>query len=173
MSEPLGTPKLITLHWTAGNHTMTFPEYHWCIRGDGSRIQTLPMAEKGAHCWRRNSGNIGVSMCAMADGYPVTAAQREATAVLCAELAGVYGLDLSATILLPELHLIGDQLQPTGRRRSFQVLADHAAFARADGYYPDRWDIGDEYPLIVARARGARAEIKAGKRPNTLVGQVR
>lgn len=175
MIEPLGKPKLITLHWTADNHTKTFDHYHFCIRGDGSVVQTLPIGTKGSHTWGRNSGNIGISMCAMGKGSPVTGFQREATAVLVAELAGCFGLDLHATLQLPELRLSpdGKSLIPTGRLLPFPVLADHAMFARADGYYPDRWDIGDEYPRIRDRAWAVRADLINGRRKNSMQGRIK
>jgi hypothetical protein len=175
MTEALGQPRLITLHWTAGSHTQTFPDYHFCVRGDGQVVQTLPIGIKGSHTWGRNTGNIGISLCAMAKGYPVTAAQRESTAVLVAELAGCYGIDLHATIQLPELRLSpdGKRLIPTGRLRPFPALADHAVFARADGYFPDRWDIGDEFPRIRDRAWAVRADLQHGRRRNGMQGNIR
>lgn len=172
MSEPMGPIRNMTLHWTAGSHTQTFDDYHFCVLGSGQVVQTRPIGMKGGHTWKRNGGNIGISMCAKADGYPVTDAQRESTARLVAELAGMFGLDLHAKVLLPDLRMRGDQLIPTGRTRAFGVLADHAAFARADGYYPDRWDVGEEFDPISARAKAFRAEIRSGKRENTMIGKV-
>lgn len=175
MTEPLGPPRLITLHWTAGDYRTTYDDYHFCVRGDGTFLQTLSIKLKGGHTWRRNSGNIGISLCAMHpdNKSPVTAAQRETCARLVAELAGMFGLEISGTITLPELRLVGGQLESTGKMRRFPVVSDHATFARADGYYPDRWDIGPKYQPILRRARAIRAEILNGKRQNTLAGQVR
>ena len=175
MSEPLGTPRLITLHWSAGGYEQTFPDYHFAILGSGEVRQTLPIAVKGAHTWGRNSGNIGVSLCAMhPDGrHPVTAEQREACACLVAELCGIYGLELSGAVVLPEMRVDGGRIVPTGRSRTFPAVADHATFARADGYYPDRWDVGPEYAVITAKAKWYRAEIQARRRINSLVGRIK
>lgn len=145
---PLGKPERITLHWTAGNHSQTFDHYHWCVRGDGEVVQTLSLQLLGSHCWKRNTGNVGVAMCGMAPGFPITAKQREATARLVAELCGVLGIDLA------DVH-------------------DHAHYARLDGYYPDRWDCGPETPIILRKAAWYRERLLSGKLVNSLVGNLR
>lgn len=145
---PLGRPERITLHWTAGSHTQTFDHYHFCVRGDGQVVQTLSLQYIGSHCWKRNTGNVGVSMCAMAPGWPITDRQREATARLVAELCGVLGIDLAA-------------------------VHDHAHYARLDGYFPERWDCGEETPLILKKARWYRQQLISGKITNSLIGAVR
>jgi hypothetical protein len=152
MTEPLGRPKLITLHWTAGNHKQTFPEYHFCVQGDGTVVPTLPLGQKGAHTWMRNTGNIGTSMCAMAAGHPVTPIQIERNAKLVAELCLRFGLDPRGHVELPELKLRGGTLVATGRTIIAPVIADHAFFAKADGYYPDRWDVGEKHEVILKKA---------------------
>lgn len=146
--DPLGKPERITMHWSAGSYTQTFDHYHFSILGDGKVVQTLPITVKGSHCWKRNSGNIGVSWCAMADGFPVTKAQREAAAILIAELCGVYGID-------PD-----------------KDVQDHAYWAKIDGYFPDRWDVGSEMGPLRKRIKEVRAELKAGTRKNTLTGNL-
>jgi hypothetical protein len=173
MTEPLGKVRQLTLHWTAGNHEATFDHYHWCIKGGGQVVQTLSAQAKGSHTWGRNSGNLGISLCAMAEGYPVTDAQRRACAILVAELCGVYGLPIDGTLILPEMRVRGDALVATGRSRSFPVVSDHAIFARADGYYPDRWDIGPEYAPILRAAIAYRGDLVAGRRTNSLIGRIR
>lgn len=167
------TVKNITLHHSAGNHTQTFPAYQFGIQGDGTVVQNLSVNEKGAHTWGRNTGNVGISLCAMAPGFPVTPAQREACAVLIACLCGMFGLDIGGKIELPEMKVIGERIVATGHTMMFPVVNDHAGFAKADGYFPDRWDIGPEYAPIMARAKVIRAEIVAGKRANVWKGKVR
>ena len=44
------------------------------------------------------------------------------------------------------------------------VLADHAWYAHADGYYPDRWDVGKEFAPLAAKARWYLAQLRDGKR---------
>ena len=150
---PLGTPKFITLHWTAGTYDQTFPEYHWCVKGDGTAVQTLSMQEKGAHCWGRNTGNIGVSMCAMAPHHPVTPVQVEHTAKLVAELCHLYGIDPRATVQLAAKKVQGDALVDAPGNVTAPTIADHAFFARKDGYYPERWDIGEFHIPIQHKAQ--------------------
>jgi hypothetical protein len=114
---------------------MTFPEYHFCILGDGTVKQTLSIKEKGAHTWKRNTGNVGISMCAMAPGFPVKDVQIEACAKLVAELCQIYGLSI------------------------LKDVYDHAYWARKDFYFPDRWDIGDKFPIVIRKARWYYAKL--------------
>lgn len=146
--EPLGNPERITLHWTAGNYDQTFDHYHFCVKGSGEVVQTLSLKLKGSHCWKRNSGNIGVSMCCMASNkFPPTDKQREATARLVAELMGIYGIAL-------------------------EDVQDHAYWAKADKYFPERWDIGPEMVPMRERIKKYRQQLESGKIANTLVGKV-
>lgn len=169
MSEPLGPIRLITLHWTAGRHDQVFHDYHFCITGDGGCRATLPLTVKGAHTWRRNSGNIGVALCAMADGHPVTQHpvtqhQRETAAAVVAELCHVHHLPLRGVVALPRLHLVGGQLVEAGGVIEAPTVADHAWFAKRDGYYPDRWDIGEEYLPLLSKAAWYLEQLRLGKR---------
>lgn len=163
MSEPLGTPTHITLHWTAGTHDMTFPEYHFCVKGSGQVVQTLSIHEKGAHCWGRNTGNIGISMCAMAPGHPVLPVQVEHTAKLVAELCQKYGLDPRAQITLPAMRIQGDRLVAQGYTLQAPVVTDHAWYAKKDGYFPERWDIDAHLAPIVNKAVWYLGRLLAGE----------
>lgn len=148
--EPLGKPEKITMHWSAGSYTQTFDHYHFNILGDGRVEQTLSIKVKGSHTWRRNSGNIGIGWCAMATKkHPVTAAQKEAAAVLIAELCGCFDIDPDADV------------------------KDHAYYAKQDGYFPDRWDVGDLMVPLLKRVKELRSELRTGKRKNTLTGVLR
>ena len=144
---PLGTPKLLTLHWTAGNYNDTFDHYHFCVRGDGTVEQTLSIKYKGSHTWQRNSNNIGISMCCMADGFPPTKVQIERTARLVAELVGMFGI-------------------------SWDSVKDHRYYAKLDDYENLRWDIGDLFPQILSRAKDFRLQIINGEIPNSMKGKV-
>ncbi len=165
MTEPLGTPTHITLHWTAGGPAQTFPEYHWCVTGAGGVVQTLPIGEKGAHTWRRNSNNIGISMCCCPPGQPPTTVQIEHTAKLVAELCMRYGIPVQGSYEGPAYRREGadtpdDTLVQVGTQ-ACPTVTDHAWYARQDGYYPERWDIGEYLVTILAKARWYHDALKA------------
>lgn len=164
MTEPMGRIERITLHWSAGNATKAYPAYHLSVRGDGKVVVSCPLTEKGAHCWGRNTGNVGVSMLGHPDrGFP--AVQVEATALVCAEVAHKYGLDLDGSVELPRLRNVGGvKLVAAGGVMHAPVLADHAWYAHADGYYPDRWDIGKWYGPIAGKARWYLRRLQKGER---------
>ncbi len=165
MTEPMGKPDRITLHWTAGSYTQTFNDYHGCIRGDGRRVATRPLTIKGAHTWGRNSANIGESLCAMAPGCPVKQEQIETMAATVAEHCHRYGILVRGVVKLPAMRVEGARLVAVPNKWIFApTVADHAWYAKADGYYPDRWDIGDLYQEVIEKAGWYHAEITAGRR---------
>lgn len=147
------TIRNITLHWTAGNHKQTFPGYHFCIQGDGTVVPSLALSKKGEHTWGRNTGNVGISLCAMAKGFPVTPIHIERAAKLCAELCFRHGLDPKGHLDLPRMKVVGNTIVPVpGQTIKAPVITDHAFYARADGYFPARWDIGEYLDPIVRKA---------------------
>lgn len=159
MTESLGAPKNITMHWTAGSYDQTFDDYHWCVTGSGGVVQTLSMGVKGAHTWHRNTGNIGISLCCCPSDHPALTVQLEHAAKLIAELCHRYGIDPRATIVLPAYRREGtpdgpdDALVATGGSITAPIVTDHAFFAHHDGYFPERWDIGSLLDPLVGKAR--------------------
>lgn len=146
--EPLGKPKYITLHWSAGPYNVTFPHYHFNILGDGSVKQTLSIQYKGSHTWHRNSNNIGVSMSCMFDGkLPPTKKQLDATARCVAELMGIYGISIDA-------------------------VKDHAFYAKLDDYASLRWDIGKYFDELLPQIKLYRTKLINGEIKNSLQGKV-
>lgn len=161
MTEPLGTPTHITIHWTAGSGLQTFPEYHFCIQADGEVVHTLPIAEKGAHTWRRNSGNVGMSMCCCPPSHPPTPVQIEHTAKLVAEVCHRFGIPVQGKYVGPSYKQVDGELVTIGTA-DHPTVTDHAHYARADGYYPDRWDIERYLEPILAKARWYLDALVAG-----------
>lgn len=83
-----GREPKIYLHWTAGNHTAVFTDYHINITGDGSiYVTTDDLSETKSHTWKRNTGAVGIALCccygggsASLGGFPPTAKQIEVLA---------------------------------------------------------------------------------------------
>jgi hypothetical protein len=176
--KALGEVKHLTLHWTAGGYETTYNHYHINIQGDGDVVQTLSTKYQGSHCWYRNSNNIGLTFCAMgSDKTPVTAIQIERMAAAVADLCGIFGLDIDGKVALPAYRRIGantpgDRLVPTGKTILAPVVSDHAFFAKADSYYPDRWDVGELMGKVLTKARWYRTQTLEGKRENELQGKL-
>lgn len=161
----LGTPRFITLHWTAGDHLKTFSSYHFCVQGSGRVVNSLSLAKKGSHTWGRNTANIGVAMCAMANTSTMpTAPQIESVAALVADLSLQFKISLTEVYRTPRHKVIQGTRIPTGETVEVPYVTDHAAYARADGYYPDRWDCGRYTSDILKKALWYRGEILAGRR---------
>ena len=164
-NEPLGKPRFITLHWTAGSYQQTFDHYHFNVTGDGRIISTLPLSIKGSHVWGRNTGNIGVALCAMANARTLpTKKQCETTAALIADLCYQFGIDFDSTELAQRHKVQNDKRIPIDGQMAINCVTDHAAYARCDGYYPDRWDCGRYTLDIIKSARWYRNEIADGRR---------
>lgn len=167
--EPMTQPKGIVLHWGANNRFNWADGYHYNIcdfSGVAVVVQSLKLSEKGSHVWGRNSGLIGISMSCMAkpDLIP-TDLQKETTSILVAEFCAWKSLDIFGKIILPEKKYYPkpDRLIDTGKMIKFPVVTDHAEYAKRDGYFPSRWDIGSYKTDIVDRAKVIYSELKSGK----------
>lgn len=133
--------KGIVWHWTAGPWQMTFKKYHlnhtWDDRKkEAHTIQTLSLWKPGEHVWKRNTGQIGMTLCGMWR-HPITrkfhniqAAQIEQMADRSAQLVWAFNLDPDTQV------------------------RDHVYYATLDGYGPGsgnpetRVDIGPLEPIV-------------------------
>lgn len=121
--------KRIHIHWTGGTHSVNDVDrrhYHFIIDGDGNVVQgdNLPEANLDvtdgnytAHTRAANTGAIGVAVAAMAGAverrfdpgqYPITEAQLDALARLCADLCDGYGIPIERHTVLTHA-----EVQPT------------------------------------------------------------
>lgn len=122
--------KRIIMHWTGGGHRATDLDrshYHFIIEGDGNIVEGIhrPEANAGplksgryaAHTLNGNTGSIGVAVAAMlgaqerpfrAGRYPITKAQLEALAMLCASLCRTYKIEVTRQTVLTHA-----EVQPT------------------------------------------------------------
>jgi hypothetical protein len=164
-NDPLGTPRLITLHWTAGSYTQTHDSYHFCVTGDGRTVQTLGLQFKGSHVWGRNTGNIGIAMCCMANARTLPLARQiEETAALVADLSVQYAIPFGEATSCRRHKVEHGRRVPLDQHVAIARITDHAAYARCDGYYPDRWDCGRYTEEIVRKARWYANEIARDRR---------
>lgn len=116
----------ITLHWTAGHYDQLFDDYHLCIDGNGNFHQIKDFSEVGAHCYRENTNNFGISVCSNynsglyenSPGYftyepgpePVNYNQLESLAHAVAVCCVTWGLPLSQVFTHGERCLIRQDL---------------------------------------------------------------
>ena len=92
----------VYLHWSAGRYNTKSDAYHINIDGDGNLFaSTDDLAETLAHTYRRNSGSVGITLCAAYGAtsndlgeYPPTAAQIEAMAQAVAVVADALWLTI-------------------------------------------------------------------------------
>ena len=119
----------IIMHWSAGTHTVSALDrqhYHFIIDGSGvvhdgihkPEANERPVSGKyAAHTLNCNTGSIGVAVAAMAGAveapfspgkYPITEAQVDALAGLCAHLCARYGIDVTRRTVLSHA-----EVQPT------------------------------------------------------------
>lgn len=105
-----GREPKIYLHWSAGRYETPFEDYHINITGDGDIIipdEDMSITRK--HTWCRNSGSIGISLCACygattydldAGGYAPTAKQIETMAQVIAVVADALWLTINKQYVL-------------------------------------------------------------------------
>lgn len=119
----------VIMHWSAGAHTVSALDrqhYHFIIDGAGvvhdgihkPEANERPVSGRyAAHTLNCNTGSIGVAVAAMAGAveapfspgkYPITEAQVDALAGLCAHLCARYGIDVTRRTVLSHA-----EVQPT------------------------------------------------------------
>lgn len=88
-------------HWTAGSYTSTFNEYHFCILGDGRIVYTRPLDETPQATWKRNTGNIAISLCCCYNAtpddlgdYPPTDAQIETSVKMIKAISEIFAVPI-------------------------------------------------------------------------------
>lgn len=107
----------VTLHWTAGNYNQGFNDYQILISDSQVWISKRFLDwHLHQHTWRRNTGNVAISLMAMAPDAPVTRGMIERAAAAIGLVRKRYGLS-------------DDQVR------------DHGFYAKLDGYWPDRVDV--------------------------------
>lgn len=121
--------KRIVMHWSAGSHkasALDKKHYHFIVEGDGAVVagDKKPEAnlstkddDYAAHTLGANTGAIGVAVAAMAGAkerpfsagrFPITEAQVDALARLCADLCGQYDIEVTRQTVLTHA-----EVQPT------------------------------------------------------------
>ena len=125
--------KRIIMHWTGGGHRANHVDlrhYHYIIEGDGNVVNGdhPPEANRhiaqpnngstyAAHTARLNTGSIGVALAAMHQAKdrpfnrgpsPITEAQLDALAKLCADLCAKYDIPVERHTVLTHA-----EVQPT------------------------------------------------------------
>lgn len=99
----LGREPKIYLHWTAGRYDTAFPDYHINITGDGRiLIPSTCFSKTLNHTWRRNTGSIGIALCACYEAtsndlgeYAPTAKQIEVMAQVIDRVATALWLTIN------------------------------------------------------------------------------
>jgi hypothetical protein len=94
-------PSLITMHWTAGTHNPNATDtshYHFTIgydaASDTARVfKNYALGANRPHLYKRNSDNVGISMCGMSGAgpdnfgnFPITAVQVEAMCFVASQI---------------------------------------------------------------------------------------
>ncbi|MCD2434778.1 N-acetylmuramoyl-L-alanine amidase [Acidaminococcus sp. NSJ-142] len=134
-----GQLEAIYVHWTAGNYTQLFDDYHLLITGDGAIYSsTDDWTQVLAHTWNRNTGALGIALCCAYDArmygdcsydlgpFPPTKLQVESTSLLLALLSRKLGIPIDSGHMMT-----------------------HAEAADLDGYGPwmagtpqfEKWDL--------------------------------
>lgn len=112
----MGKLNKVTIHYSVGRYSQTFNDYHYMIKYDPATKKASVWkgiykpednencmdGKYAPHCRLANTGNIGVSFCAMygykspkdVGKYPITREQAELMFELVAELCVKYKIDI-------------------------------------------------------------------------------
>lgn len=149
----------IVAHWTAGTYDQVYDHYHFCIKYNkktkkASVVQTRSLLSRGSHTYMRNTGRIGISLCAGWKGFPVMDAQIEVMAKLIAELCFVFKIDLNG------MHDARNLKHPNIIHKVPNVT-DHVFYAKMDEY--GKVDIGEYLPIVIKKANWYFTKLKTGE----------
>lgn len=147
--QPLGKVTRVDLHWSAGGYRTIHDKYHFSVAWDADAkracvVRALRPTQLGAHLWGRNGGSIGVALCAMGPGAPVMREQVIAAGQLVGEICFAFNLLIGAHVTMQKMACDADNIWPVAGNIVMPVIGDHAMFAKADGYWPDRSDVGSQ-----------------------------
>lgn len=164
----------LVCHWTAGDYDDFYDGYHFnigFINNEVIVVKTLGNNQKGQHVWGRNTGMIGITLCAMKDWIlEPNQYQLDIMSILIAEICAWKNLNPESKISLPKKQVQGDTLITLGGTQSFNLISDHREFAIADGYPSERQDINNSKKkidyMVEVRAKAIKyyKELKANKR---------
>lgn len=168
LNENMGKVIGIVLHWTAGDQKTFYNGYPiniGFIDNEVIVVKTIKFTQKGQHVWQRNSGLLGIALCAMKVWIiKPNEYQLDIMSLFIAEYCSWNKLDPEKTISLPEKKLVGITLVNTGRNKNFPIISDHRTFAEADGYGSERQDILNYYQPVREKAIQYYKELKNNKR---------
>lgn len=168
--EPVGKIQGLTLHWSAGSWVGCWDDYHVTVAFDkfskkAVLVKCLETRAKGQHLWGRNTGMYAISFAAMADkSTPVTPEQLQLAGEFAGEACAWFHLDPRGTLTLPKMRAAGSSIVRIPGEIQVPVIHDHAALAKHDLYFPDRWDIDDLLDDVQRIARETYDALKSGKR---------
>jgi hypothetical protein len=160
-------PVKSAVHWSAGNPKTVYDDYTFCITEVNKKIfifKCLKWSEKGQHLWLRNSGTLGFSMLCFAkdEATMPTKDQIEYTALAIAEVYAWKKIDPRGKV---STYKISQGKVIPGSNLEVDTISDHMSYAKSDGYYPDRVDVGVYLKPIRDRAVAIFDELKTpGKR---------
>lgn len=101
----LGPVKRMTVHWTGGDYTTGYDDYHFFgvwnrAKREAHIVKALSIKTMGEHAFKANTGNVGLSLCGMAGAtrgnlgnYQIEPAFLRENAIFAAEFCAWHGLD--------------------------------------------------------------------------------
>lgn len=154
------------IHWSAGSPKTVYDDYTFCITEVNNKafiFKCLKWSEKGQHLWLRNSGTLGFSMLCFAkdESTMPTKDVVEYTSAIIAEVFAWKKIDprsKTETYKISSGKILSDQ------HITVDTISDHLTYAKSDGYYPDRIDVGKYLPIIKNRAIAIFDDLKSNKR---------
>jgi hypothetical protein len=171
-------------HWQVTDYSTAYNDYEivicfWLERRQVVILRTLPAGAKNSACWKRNTAALNWAFAGYAGAvptsdlrhiakpgsFPATDEMVEGASIVLAEYGCWHEWDLEGTVNLPVWRCNADESDMTMLTTDgliAPVLADHAFFARADGYSDARWDIAELNARVNSFAVGHKKSLKTG-----------
>lgn len=145
-AQGCGRDVKLYLHWSAGRYDTCFDDYHVNITGDGKIfVSTSDFSETKSHTYRRNTGSIGISLCACYNGTSNDLGDYAPTDVQIEMMARVINVLADALDLTIDIYRVMTHAEAAD---NYDGLYPHDPYGPSNGC--ERWDLailhnGDEW----------------------------
>ena len=136
LAKKYGRDAAIYMHWSAGRYDQTFDDYHINIDGEGRCwISTDDFSDVLSHTYMRNSGAVGISLCACYGATTQDLGEYAPTEKQIEVMAQVVAVVAKALWLTIDKYHVMTHSEAADNYDGLNVHEDYGAFSTCE-----RWD---------------------------------
>nr|DAS77858.1 MAG TPA: peptidoglycan-recognition protein [Caudoviricetes sp.] len=137
LAEKYGRTPIIVAHWSAARYDQTFDDYHINIDGEGRCwISTDDFADVLSHTYMRNSGAVGITLCACYGATTQDLGEYAPTEKQIEVMAQVVAVVAKALWITIDKYHVMTHSEAADNYDGLNVHEDYGAFSTCE-----RWDL--------------------------------